>query len=84
MRASRQSDAAGGVAGGSGGGSRVEVEAGGCGGPFDYFLEMLRRRWLGDHRGELRVRRASCADPDGFTFVEQLNPLGSESPTPVS
>ena len=83
MRASRLSDAAGGVAGGSGGGV-----AGGGGGwrlwwTFD-FLEMLRRRWLGEHRGELRVRRASCADPDGFTFVEQLNPLGSESPTPVS
>ena len=33
-RASWEADAAGGVAGGSGGGSRVEVEAGGCGGPL--------------------------------------------------
>ena len=55
----------------------VEYEDWGGGG------SIRRRRTVGC-RGELRVRRASCADPDGFTFVEQLNPLGSESPTPVS
>ena len=42
-----------------------------------------RRRTVG-HRGDCCVRRTRQADPDGFTFVEQLNPLGSESPTPVS
>ena len=41
-RASRASDAAGGVAGGSDRGSTVEVEGGGCGGPLSLFDGRVR------------------------------------------
>ena len=71
-RASRASDAAGGVAGGSDRGSTVEVEAGGCGGPLSLFNGRVRGLGVqpggrgfnqatedrGPSRGRARRRRA--------------------------
>ena len=82
MRASRASDAAGGVAGGSDRGSTVEVEAGGSGGPLSLFNGRVRglggqprgrgstrrRRTVGPSRGPF-ARRAYWIDPDGLTPV---------------